>query len=174
MQRKSLAFEISLNALLIAMVFVSTMFIQIRLPFSVNGGLIHFGTVALVIAAIVFGKKRGAIAGAFGMALFDVLSGWVIWAPGTFIIRGVMGYMIGLIAERGNGKSWGWNLTAVLAGGAWMIAGYYLYEVLLYGNWVTPMSSVPGNISQILLAIVIGLPLVQILKRNPRLDKMFK
>lgn len=173
MRRKNgLAFEITLNALLIATVFIATYFIQIRLPFSVNGGLIHLGNVALIVAAIVFGKKRGAIAGAFGMALFDVLSAYVIWAPGTFIIRGVMGYMIGAIAERG-GRTPLWNTIAVLAGGAWMIVGYYVYEAILFGNWATPMTSVPGNITQVVFGLLIGIPLVTALLRSSYVRKNF-
>ena len=86
------------TALLTALVFVATSFINIRLPIAANGGLVHLGTVMLVIAAVVFGKEKGAIAGAVGMALFDLSSGWAVWAPFTFIIRGVMGYMIGAIS----------------------------------------------------------------------------
>ena len=65
-----------------------------------NGGLIHLGNVPLFIAAFVYGKKTGAIAGAFGMGLFDLLSGWALWAPFTFIIVGAMGFLAGLISKR--------------------------------------------------------------------------
>lgn len=95
--------EIVLCGLLTGMVFVATRFINIRLPLSINGGLIHMGNTMLFMIALVFGKKRGAIAGAFGMGLFDVLSGWFLWAPFTFVIRGAMGYIVGAAAE---GKSW--------------------------------------------------------------------
>lgn len=65
------------TALLTALVFVATSFINIRLPFLSNGGLVHFGTAMLFITAIVFGKEKGAISGAIGMAIFDLSSGWV-------------------------------------------------------------------------------------------------
>ena len=29
------------------------------------------------------------------MGLFDLLSGWTAWAPFTFIIVGIMGYVVG-------------------------------------------------------------------------------
>ncbi len=32
------------------------------------------------------------------MSLFDLISGWTLWAPFTFIVRGVMGYLLGKIA----------------------------------------------------------------------------
>ena len=79
--------EIAICGVLIAMVFIATMFINIRLPISINGGLIHFGNVILFTVSIVFGRKKGAIAGAFGMGIFDIVSGWAAWAPFTFLIR---------------------------------------------------------------------------------------
>ena len=110
--------EIAASGLFIAMVFIATMFINIRLPISINGGLIHLGNVVLFTVAIAFGKKHGAIAGAFGMGLFDILSGWAAWAPFTFVIRGVMGYLIGSISNsKGrDGKSFLLNILAIFIG----------------------------------------------------------
>lgn len=158
--------EIALSGLFTAMVFIATMFINIRLPISINGGLIHFGNVILFTVSIVFGKRKGAIAGAFGMGLFDIVSGWAAWAPFTFVIRGVMGYLAGSIADfRGKGGgSFIFNLLAIFISGIWMLCGYYLAEVILYGNWLTPATSIPGNISQLVIGLL-ALILVPILKR---------
>lgn len=160
--------DMVISSFLITLVFVATRFINIRLPISVNGGLIHLGTGMLIISAIVFGGKKGAVAGAFGMALFDVLSGWLAWAPFTFIIRGVMGYIIGKFCE--NKKSYkeviAWGVIGILLSGIWMVAGYYLTEVILYGNWISPVTSIPGNIIQIVVGSVIGIPVALILKKS--------
>lgn len=167
-QTNKLIKDMIISALLIALVFVSTYFIQIRLPISLNGGLIHLGNTMLFVAAIVFGKKKGAIAGAFGMALFDIVSEWTAWAPFTFVVRGVMGYIIGSIANaRGkNGESLTWNIIAIVVGGLWMLLGYYITEVILYGNWYSPITSIPGNITQLVAGAILGLPLVKALKRT--------
>jgi uncharacterized membrane protein len=143
--------DLVLTGLLTAIVFSATMFINIRLPISINGGLIHMGNIALFLTAFLFGKKKGAIAGAFGMGLFDILSGWTAWAPFTFVIRGVMGYVIGSISHANNkeGVNALYNIIAIIIGGIWMIGGYYMTEVILYGNWITPATSIPGNIVQI-------------------------
>ncbi|MCX7709179.1 MAG: ECF transporter S component [Clostridia bacterium] len=166
--------DIVITGLLIAMVFVSTRFISLRLPISVNGGLIHFGNAALFIASIVFGKKKGALAGAFGMGLFDVVSGWMAWAPFTFVIRGIMGYMVGVISNaRGkNGKSAVYNMMAILAASVWMVAGYYMTEVILYKNWFAPITSIPGNLTQIALGLIVGLPIATLLQRNKALSNI--
>jgi uncharacterized membrane protein len=157
---------IAISGLFTAMVFIATMFINIRLPISVNGGLIHFGNVILFTVSIAFGKRKGAVSGAFGMGLFDIVSGWAAWAPFTFVIRGVMGYLAGSIANsRGkDGRSFIFNLLAVIVSGIWMIAGYYIAEVILYGNWLTPATSIPGNIAQLSIGLL-ALFLVPLLKR---------
>ena len=73
--KKSPVFFLAITALLTALVYVFTAFVNIRLPIAANGGLIHLGNVPLFIGAILFGKRVGAIAGGVGMALFDLLSG---------------------------------------------------------------------------------------------------
>ncbi|MGL5717683.1 MAG: ECF transporter S component [Paraclostridium sp.] len=155
------------TGLLIALVFIATRFINIRLPIASTGGLVHLGNTMLFISAIVFGKKKGAIAGAFGMALFDLLSEWAIWAPFTFIVRGVMGYIIGSIAwsndKKGNNVTI--NVVAIIISGIWMIFGYYITEMILYGNHIKAIASIPGNITQIAIGLIIGLPIAKILKR---------
>ena len=77
---------LTITALFIALTYVFTAFVNVRLPITANGGLIHLGNVPLFICAILFGKKSGALAGGIGMGLFDLLSGWTAWAPFTFII----------------------------------------------------------------------------------------
>ncbi|WP_019152439.1 ECF transporter S component [Robertmurraya massiliosenegalensis] len=155
-----------INALFIALVFVSTMFINIRLPIMGNGGLIHLGNVPLFIAAFLYGRKSGAIAGAVGMGLFDLISGWTAWAPFTFVIVGAMGYFAGLIAEKLPGKKLYVYSMAVAVALIIKVVGYYFAEVLLYSNWMLPFGSVPGNIMQVVIAGIIVVPLAARLKKH--------
>ncbi|MEH7073626.1 ECF transporter S component [Neobacillus drentensis] len=157
---------IVINALFIALTLVVTMFIQIRLPLMGNGGLIHLGNVPLFIAALVYGKKTGAIAGAFGMGLFDIISGWTLWAPFTFVIVGTMGFVVGLISEKVPGNRILVNTLAIATALIIKVVGYYFTEVILYGNWIQPFGSVPGNIMQVAIAGIIVVPLVSRLKKR--------
>lgn len=154
-----------INALFIALTLVATMFINIRLPIMGNGGLIHLGNVPLFIAAMVYGKKTGAIAGAFGMGMFDIISGWTAWAPFTFVIVGTIGFMVGLITEKLKFKPIVVNTIAVTIALFIKVVGYYFTEVILYGNWIAPFGSVPGNVMQIVIAAIIVLPIVERLKK---------
>lgn len=155
------------TAMLTGLVFIATAFINIRLPILASGGLVHLGTAMLFIAAIVFGKEKGAIAGAVGMAIFDLSSGWALWAPFTFIIRGVMGYIVGSItwSKKKNGNNLAINIIATIISGVWMIIGYYIAEGIIYGNWVAPVASIPGNVTQIAIGLIIGIPVAKILKK---------
>lgn len=154
-----------INGLFIALTLVATMFINIRLPFMGNGGLIHLGNVPLFIAAMVYGRKTGAIAGAFGMGMFDLISGWTMWAPFTFVIVGAMGYVAGAISEKGGKNQYVANTLAVIAALIIKIAGYYIAEVILYHNFIAPLGSIPGNIVQVAVAGIIVVPLAPKMKK---------
>ena len=163
---RSKTYDLVIYALFIALTFVATWLINIRLPIMGNGGLIHLGNVPLFVAGMLFGKKAGAIAGSFGMAMFDLMSGWTAWAPFTFVIVGAMGYVIGLIEEK---KPFGSHLAndviAVLAAIVIKVAGYYVAELILFGNPVTPLGSIPGNIIQVGVAGVIVVVLIPVLRK---------
>lgn len=151
-------------ALFIALTFLATMFIHIQL-FPAAGGLVHLGNVPLFIAAILFGKKQGAVAGAVGMALFDLTSGWSPWAPFTFVIVGLIGFAVGAIMENKEKHFYAWYALAMLAALVIKIGGYYVAEALIFGNWAAPVTSIPGNLVQIGVAAVATLPLIAALRR---------
>ena len=97
------------------------------------------------------------------MGLFDLMGGWTPWAPATFMIVGLMGYTVGLVTER-NDSTAGYMLAVVLAC-VIKVAGYYVAEALIYGNWVQPVLSIPGNLMQIGVAALIVLPMAGTLKK---------
>lgn len=156
--------SITICAMFVALTYVATAFINIRLPIQANGGLVHLGNVSLFIAAILFGKKIGAVAGGIGMALFDLLSGWLLWAPFTLVIVGCMGFVVGKITEKHKGL--GWILLAVFCALLIKIGGYYIAEGIIYGNWIAPVASIPGNIVQIVVGAVIAVPVIEVLSKT--------
>ncbi len=155
--------KLTINAMCIALTFIATAFINIRLPIMANGGLIHLGNVPLFLAAMIFGKKTGAIAGALGMGLFDLISGWTAWAPFTFIIVGIMGYVVGKISEKNTPL---WYFIAIIAALIIKIVGYYIAEMILYSNCIAPIASIPGNVVQVVTAGIIVLPIITALKKT--------
>lgn len=156
--------ELTMTALFIALTYVATAFINVRIPFlAANGGLIHLGNVPVFIAAAIYGRRTGAFAGALGMAMFDLSCGWVAWAPFTFVICGLIGFVYGSITKEKRGKLsliFGVIIAAVIK-----VAGYYIAEGIIYGNWVVPVTSIPGNLVQIGVAGIIAIPLILVLKK---------
>lgn len=159
--------EITITGLFIALTLVFTACVNIKLPFG-YGGLIHLGNIPLLLAAMLYGKRTGFLAGAFGMAIFDVLSSWVIYAPCTFVTCGLMGLVVGWIVE--NRKGFGWKVLAVVVALCIKLVGYYIFEAVFYHSWIEPFASVPGNILQIVLAaipsLILVIPLEKILNRT--------
>lgn len=158
--------ELTMTALFIALTYVATAMINVQIPFlAANGGLIHLGNVPLFVAAAIYGKRTGALAGAFGMGLFDLSCGWVAWAPFTFIICGLIGFAYGAVAGPKCSK---WRLVAgVFLAAVIKVVGYYIAEGIIYGNWVAPAASIPGNLVQIFVAGIIAVPLVLVLRKLP-------
>jgi uncharacterized membrane protein len=154
---KSKLTELTVSAIFAAIICVFTMFIQIQI-IPAEGGLVHLGNVPLFFAAAFFGKKTGALAGGIGMMLSDLLSGWAVYAPLTFLVVSLMGYLIGLIVQR---KPNIYNLLiAVVAALAVKVAGYYVGEVVMYRSFFVPLASIPGNIIQVVSGAIISVPVI--------------
>ena len=69
-----------------ALVYLATFFLKIP---SVNG-YTHLGDAFIFLAVIIMGYKRGALAGAIGGALSDILGGYLIWVIPTFFIKSII------------------------------------------------------------------------------------
>ncbi|RNF39901.1 ECF transporter S component [Planococcus salinus] len=162
-------YDLILTSMAIALVFVSTLLLNIRLPIAANGGLVHLGTAMLFVIAILFGPKKGLIAGAVGMGLFDLVSGWTLWAPITILARGLQGYVVGKIAWSGSrkGGSTGFNILAAIVSIPLMVAIYYVGEAIIFSSWIIPAASIPGNLVQNTVGLIIAIPVVAALKKTP-------
>ena len=158
--------RLTLAALSIALVTLATF--VIRIPNPATQGYINLGDGLLFTLALVFGWRIGGLAGGVGSALADALGGYFIWAPWTLVIKGIEGVLVGTIAFWGipDGRHPGRiaAFAAVLVGGAWMVAGYYLAGSVLFGG-VAALTEIPGNLVQAGVAVVVALPL-SVLLRN--------
>lgn len=158
-----------------AIIFVMTSIVHIP---SFNG-VVHLGDSMIFLAAAILGKKKAAIASAIGMSLFDILHGYIVWAPFTFFIKGIMGYIAGYICYRKyySGRNLINNLIGFIISGVFMIIAYYLSGIvivrfLIYQSatlkqaFLIALKDIPGNISQVIAGIIISLPLSLILKKR--------
>ncbi|MDU5184931.1 MAG: ECF transporter S component [Peptoniphilus sp.] len=151
--------DLVITSLFIALVYVFTWIVKIQLPFSPNGGLIHLGNVPFFLAAIFFDKRVGMTAGALGMGLFDLTSGWILWSPMTVISALIMGYIL----NKMNYKKYTLKsliLSFVLVALVKVVV-YYIGEIFILSSFAAPLASIPGNLIQIAVSSVIVLVILK-------------
>lgn len=157
--------QMTLDAMFIALTLIFTAFVNVQVPsFGGAGGLIHLGNVPMFLAAMLYGKRTGALAGGLGMGLFDILTGWVAWAPCTIITCGLMGFSVGAICKKWD--NYFAKVVAIVVALVIKLTGYYLFEAFVMGNGLAAaIKSVPGNVIQVVTAGVIVLIVVVPLKK---------
>lgn len=132
-------------ALFASMVAVATMVIHIPMP--AVKGFINLGDSVIFVAAILSGPLVGGLAGAIGSAIADVSLGYAHWAPWTFVIKGIEGVIVGVLAAK--------PVIAMGGGALWMVSGYFVAASVMYG--VAPATaSIPGDALQGAASILIG------------------
>ncbi len=65
-----------------------------------SGTKVHLGNAFVVLGALLLGGVYGGLAGAIGLSIADILSGYASSAPRTFITKLVIGLVVGLIAHK--------------------------------------------------------------------------
>ncbi|NLT58358.1 MAG: ECF transporter S component [Clostridiales bacterium] len=146
-----------LTALFATIVCVATLVIRIPTPL---GGYFHMGDTTILLAGFLLGPAAGATAGAVGSVLADFFGGYVQYVPPTLIIKGLMGYLAGLLYRRlgGNGGVREAHLgAAVLAGlvcESVMVVGYYLFALIFLRFEGAAALTIPGDVVQGLVGIV--------------------
>ena len=157
-QKQKAAFQISLMAIMSALVAVGTLVIRIPNPM---GGYFNIGDVMIFVSALAFSPFVGGFAGGLGSAIADLI-GFPVFALPTLIIKGLEGLIASLVTNK---KSVYRDVLAVVAAGAEMVVGYFLVEVYLWGMG-SALAEVPANIGQIAVGGLIGIPVAIVLRRR--------
>lgn len=149
---------------LLAALCCAATFIGVPLPFLGPKAMLHLGTTAIYIAAVLIGPKAG-YAGAIGCALFDLFT-MPVYAIPTFIIKGLQGYAAGKISFMNNkkGSSLSLNLIGFTVGAIISLVGYFITDWILYGNYMTALTSSIGSILTSVVGIILSLVLVSFIK----------
>ena len=153
--------QVTLSGVMAALVAVATFVVQIPNP--ATGGYINFGDIMIFVSALLFGPIVGGAAGAIGSAFADLSSPYAYFAPYTFVIKGVEGVIAGLISNRLSVRR---DVLAVVVAGLEMITGYFLAEYFPLQLGLAALTEVPGNISQILVGGIVGIPIAVLLRKR--------
>ncbi len=158
--------KLILAALFAALSCVATM--SIRIPTPGTSGYIHPGDAIVILSGIILGPVWGFLAGGIGSALSDLIGGYFIYVPITFVIKGLVALAAGLLYQK-VGKNQKSRYIAVILGGVADIilvaGGYFVCEFFIYGAGAA--ASIPANIIQGVGGLVISCILYPILISIP-------
>lgn len=161
--------KICFSGMFAALICVAT--IIIRIPAPVGDGFLNLGDCFILIAAWTVGPYYGFAAGAIGSALADVLSGAPEYAPGTFVIKGLIALTAALIfhalSKRSDKLRVPGLIAGAVAGEAVMVAGYYLYDAVILGfGFAATLLNMPLNLIQAALGAVLGVALMPVILKT--------
>ena len=126
------------TAIFAALVFAATL-ISVSTP--ITKGYFNLGESMVYTSAILGGPLIGGLAGGIGSAFADLYLGYSDYAPGTLIIKGIEGALVGFIylklsrLSKETLKKLSLPLS-LLVGGAIVLAGSVLYGAIYGGDTV--------------------------------------
>lgn len=153
-----------MTAMLAALTCVATMIIKIPSPLK---GYINIGDCVVLLAGWSLSPIYGFLAAGLGSALADVFSGYVTYAPATFIIKGVMALIAyyGFELLRKKASSIPAQIVSGAVAEAWMVMGYFLFEGFLYG-FAPSVVNIPPNGVQGIVGLALGCVLIRIFEKS--------
>lgn len=148
------------SAMMAALCAVATMVIAIPSPMQ---GYVNLGDCIVLLCGWLLGPWWGFAAAAIGSAMADVLLSYAIYAPATFVIKGAMALVCGLMAHQGSQKR---RMASGAVAEVIMITGYFAFAALLMGEGLAASLSIPGNLFQGAVGIVSSLALYALLQKS--------
>ena len=153
--------ELVAAALFVALIALTTAFVKIPLAIA---GYIHLGDTFILLACYLLRPRWAIPACGIGSALADLISGFVIFAPATLVIKAGMAFLFGLLVYK---KPLFWReIVGAIVASAFMLAGYFVFEGFLYG-WAAALANVPMASIQPAACSVLGVALIQAASRIP-------
>lgn len=153
--------QIATTALMAALVFVATYLIKIPNP--ATGGYSHMGDCMIFLGVVILGRRNGAIAGALGGALSDMLSGAAVWILPTLVIKFIMAVIMGTLIKPGR-NSRKLQIAGSVLGGVFQIGAYTAVKAVLLEPKVA-LASLPNVTIQTTVGIVLFIVLVSVLSK---------
>ena len=151
------------SALFAALCCGATMALRFPTPI---GGYIHAGDAVVLLGAFILGPVWGAFAAGLGSFLADLLSGYALYAPASFVVKALVALVAGAILKSEMFKNK--TVLAVFAGALAelvMVGGYLFYDgvVLKYG--LAALGDIPSNLIQAVFGVIAGAALYKALEK---------
>ena len=134
--------KLIMAALFAALACVATMIIKVPTPGT--EGYINLGDAIVILCGVILGPVWGFLAAGIGSCLADLIGGYFVYVPITFVIKGLVALCAGLVY-----RALGGVIDIILVAG-----GYFVCEYFIYGAGAA--ASIPGNIIQGIGGLVIS------------------
>ena len=92
--------KVAMAGLMAALCYVGFAFFKIDIPVGTDKTAFHLGNVFCVLAALLLGGYWGGLAGAVGMTIGDLTTSYVTSAPKTFLLKLMIGLIVGFVAHK--------------------------------------------------------------------------
>jgi len=156
--------KIVMAALMAALTCVATMIIKVPSPLK---GYLNLGDCIVLVSGWMLPPVYGFCAAGLGSALADIFSGYILYAPATFVIKGLMA-LIAFCGFKLMSKKQGRTIAAIISGVAaeiMMVLGYYVFEGFMYG-FVPAAVNIPANSVQGAAGLILGVILIKIFEKG--------
>ena len=131
-----------------ALVFAITAYLHIP----TYNGYVHCGDGIIFIAACILPMPYSIAVGVVGAMLADLLTGFAIWAPGSMIIKGLLALLFTCKSNKIITKR---NLFMLVPAALISAIGYYLYEALIFGNFIASLTGIPASLVQAVASSIV-------------------
>ncbi|MBQ2695869.1 MAG: ECF transporter S component [Clostridia bacterium] len=155
-------------AMLAALTCVITMIIKVPSPFK---GYLNLGDCVVLLAGWSLSPLYGFFAAGIGSMLADIFSGFVTYAPATFLIKGIMALIayFGFRLLHRQKSTLVPRIVSGLVAEIVMVLGYFVFEGFLYG-FLPSAVNIPANAMQGVLGLILGVILIRIFAKNNILE----
>lgn len=92
---------LAIAALFAGLSYISFQVFRIDIPMGTEKTAFHLGNTFVALGAMLIGGPLGGAAGAVGMTIADLTSGYATSAPKTFVLKLMIGLIVGLVAHKG-------------------------------------------------------------------------
>ena len=151
------------SALFAAIICAATLALRFPTP---TGGYFHAGDAIVLLGAFVLGPAWGAFAAGLGSMLADLISGFALYAPASFIIKAAVALIAAAILKSGMFKNK--TVLAVFAGAIaelFMVGAYFFYDSVVLKFGLAAMGDIPANLIQAVFAVIAGAALYKSLEK---------
>lgn len=158
-------------ALFAALCCVATM--SIRIPTPGTNGYIHPGDAVVILSGVFLSPATAFLAAGIGSCMADLLGGYFIYVPITFVIKGLIAGLGSFVFHKICEKKQSPYVAVAVCGLLDVVlvaGGYWLCESVLYGAGAA-LAGVPANLVQGVSGLVISSALYPFLKKLDILER---